>query len=132
MNYTKGEWRLEHLLAGQYPVYIYDENGMAIAEATNRLDGINNEKAKEEMIANARLIAAAPDMYEALKAVLSSAVCDDFDKSGLAITHYAIDGNIRKLINQALSKADGKYNAEYTKEDSIQDAKTLKRWTVKK
>ena len=52
---------------------------------------------------NMKFIAAAPDMYEALKEIRDSVVCNgDFSHS------YAIDGKIEALLNKALSKAEGK------------------------
>ena len=50
MSYTKGEWRVDRK-------HIYDESGRTLALL---VDG-----GYEEMEANAHLIAAAPDLYEA-------------------------------------------------------------------
>jgi hypothetical protein len=57
----------------------------------------------DEREANAHLIAAAPDMYKALKAVLSTVIVND----DMTIT-YAIDFTVTQQINRALKKAEGR------------------------
>lgn len=58
------------------------------------------ELSKEEVEANARLIASAPCLLEALKAVLSSGVLNDKRWSGL--------GAIRVKAEEAISRAEGR------------------------
>jgi len=92
MEYTKGEWVVKQVLSEDYFISNNDDE---ICYPIARMDShqLNPE-------ANAQLIAAAPDMYKALKSVLSSAVCND-DMS----TSYAIDRTIKNQIDNALAKA---------------------------
>ena len=57
MEYTKGEWTLSKTTSGHI---LYSE------ETNNNIALIYNDR-NEQGNANARLIAAAPDMFEALK-----------------------------------------------------------------
>ena len=108
MEYTQGKWaNIGHYgnLMSEIAV-----PGLAICTVWTRkeCDATKNTLKKKyeddpEGIANAHLISAAPDMYEALKSVLSSVVCNgDWSIS------YAIDRDIRLQINAALAKAEGK------------------------
>ena len=94
MNYTKGQWKAElqgNLLQWQIKT---DKENIA---ATNQT--IVTDEDVEEIEANAQLIAAAPDMYEALKYMLNI-----FDRG--------VMGNIGRQVCddavQAINKAEGK------------------------
>jgi len=60
MNYTKGEWVAEQDTANSIRIFSQDSEQIASV-----MDYDGND-ITEEMEANAHLIAAAPDMYEAL------------------------------------------------------------------
>ena len=98
MDYTKGEWiaTKTHNFTGTLVSYIYC--GQKNIAQTRLSD---NEATPEENQANAHLIAAAPNMYEALKRFLSSSACtNNCDPSDMACdTNFA---------RQALAKAEGK------------------------
>ena len=97
MNYTKGEWGLGSLDDEPFArseLSIYREDGRKIAEIMR--EGF---LAMEEAEANAYLIAAAPDMYEALKGIL-----EDADNGSFT----TLAGSIRELAKQALAKVEGK------------------------
>ena len=81
MEYTKGEWKLHPKHA-----WVMDDNGSVIANCT----GHKNPEA------NANLVAAAPDLYEALKAMyeMCNIMPDDTD--------------YRVAARKALAKAEGK------------------------
>ena len=81
--YTKGKWKV--LPEGKE--WIVDEEGFSIARI---IDG----KGKPFNKANAHLIAAAPDMYEALKDIY------DFLKS---------HGYRTDIVREALTEAEGKW-----------------------
>ena len=81
MNYTKGEWAVTP--AGNVVV-----DGRLIVRTPVLTDNDN------EALANTNLIAAAPDMYEALKEMIGA---ED------SIPEY-----MAKVINVALAKAEGK------------------------
>ena len=77
-KFTKGKWEVEH---GAFDPEIICEN--------KYLAFIYNLEHLEETEANARLIAAAPEMYELLKEIKeqSGIQCDmDCDKTGKAIS----------------------------------------------
>ena len=79
MNYTKGGWRLVPEQPNRGRVCVYDGEGRMSIYA---LFG-NFEKCKplpvEEAEANARLVAAAPELYEALKRALTVFPCNYAD-----------------------------------------------------
>lgn len=63
MGYTKGEWK-------QMGVHIYADNPKDIHDKIVVVE-VNPMGYNEESKANAHLIAAAPDLYEALKQIVS-------------------------------------------------------------
>lgn len=79
MNYTKGKWTVSPLKLG---VLADDDDAKVVADCTN-MDSL------EECTTNAQLISAAPDMYEALKAVQRM---QDWGEA----------------VNKALAKAEGR------------------------
>lgn len=87
MNYTKGEWK----------AICNDLEGLIIFADKSKIakpyyfQGI---KTNGEFLANAYLIAAAPDMYEALKLIASC-------KSSVA-------GDVVDIARKALAKAEGR------------------------
>jgi len=65
MNYTKGDWRVE--IKDRYPyIFATDDTGQFPYFATI---ATVNDWHEPECLANARLIAGAPAMYEALKEI---------------------------------------------------------------
>lgn len=114
MNYTKGEW-IADIRVGMVAVHIEDK------EKFNCLDGMRDEclyyahgyrdhtgtwQVSPETVANANLIAASPDMYEALK------LFDDYLTAA-----YPSNMKLRQAaaaMEKALAKAEGK---EVTRED---------------
>ncbi len=89
MNYTKGEWKIRAIETGH--ILVYCDSGL-IADVYNNINGYE---------ANANLIAAAPDMYEALKFIITGKREDGkYDK-------YDAAGFI-KIAEEALAKAEGK------------------------
>jgi len=98
-NFTKGEWTIQSLphdydFRKGYAYCIRDKRNCALAEV-GHIDAIFDG---EETEANASLIAAAPDMYEALQEA--------------AMYHptkgYEAWLKIQVKINQALAKAENK------------------------
>jgi len=61
MEYTKGEWKARHPINNDYTIYA-GEYGKGIVHIATLFESSPNAEA------NARLIAAAPDMCKALKA----------------------------------------------------------------
>lgn len=97
MGYTKGEWRRFGGMVDGYG--IVSSNGEVIIEQT-ALNGLNNE-------ANAHLISAAPDMYEALKDCLQ--LIEDMmpGVANIALQNYQILNEAPKAGRRALAKAEG-------------------------
>lgn len=91
MNYTKGEWKInktEWIIGDAYTV----KSGLTLVALVPGIDTL------PEAEANAHLIAAAPEMYEALKAVYED---ENFGK---------LSPKTKAITFNALSKAEGKYN----------------------
>ena len=95
MNYTKGEWK-----------YYYDGmKGITAVCAEDGIDLFTNEVAKiqgdtqEEKDANAYLIAAAPEMYEALERLMVA-----LEECGSVHNDVRVAYNLAK---PALAKAKG-------------------------
>ena len=91
MNYTKGEWTINPN-DNQRGVY-----GIYAPKGRGRICTITNRNPKDEL-ANAHLITASPDMYEALKEALYQW------KQG----NIEIDFASRVLMDKALAKAEEK------------------------
>jgi len=66
MKHTQGPWAVSNYYAGKASISGKDWGGFATV--VTRLDGDENEYG--EGLANARLIAAAPDMYTALQSMV--------------------------------------------------------------
>ena len=106
-EYTKGPW-LADIRGGICAVYpermANDTNGLHHDDERNiycstsgaKYNGKNWEMSKES-IANANLIAAAPDMLEALEEAITSMVA-----SGYPVSHVAIKAGLK-----AIAKAKG-------------------------
>jgi hypothetical protein len=91
-KWTPGPWRvdfdcLEEIVAGRSAVLI------AFAHHS-----------RPQVEANARLIAAAPEMAEALRVVLDS----QMSKGGLGGGYFTLSGDTIRLIETALAKAEGR------------------------
>ncbi len=89
MEYTKGEWK-----ASEQEQDFYGKDYYAVRSIH---DGRIQRVADVWIEANAHLIAAAPDMYEALKSIVK-----DVDETGYCRVHHIVTGQ------QALAKAEGR------------------------
>ena len=83
-QHTPGPW---HVGTGKAESIIYYKEGWAVANAIV----FHSEISLEEIHANARLIAAAPEMLEALKHILPYTQCGD-----------------KLVIEAAIAKAEGR------------------------
>jgi len=111
---TKGEWKagfnpgvtgpttptFEPFCGGEDWPYRTINTGMETialvpAQAKNHLIGQDSEPMLESAEANANLIAAAPDLYEALKAIKT-------------LPDFALPGKLYKQVCEAIAKAEGK------------------------
>jgi len=103
MEYTKGEsgkWDI-HELDNSFEIHPLEDSEEGIIIIA---DVIWESVSKEEAFANARLIASAPDLYEALKGLLNWAKLSDSGDTGVWS-----DENDPAIIqaNQAITKAEG-------------------------
>jgi hypothetical protein len=85
MGYSKGNWEVvkDRVFKGNLTVQ------------TEEIDICDIEEAGDETIYNAKLIAAAPELLEALKEI----------KSTLESPKLIDAGNLRRITNSAISKA---------------------------
>lgn len=103
---TPGEWSLPHIADKTTPCncgFVLSSGGSAIATVHSNLDSsIENgdNPPIEEAVANAQLIAAAPELLEALQKVYKIAKhCDLLETLDLEENNY-----IESAINKALGK----------------------------
>jgi hypothetical protein len=68
-THTPGKWNLEE---NNGIIYLMDEQDKAIATIHTREDGINNNARIKEGKANAKLIAAAPELLEILQGFIEA------------------------------------------------------------
>lgn len=93
-EYTKGEWKAVKDTNGRTHLMAFDSDG------AERNIAILSVRSVEQTEADAHLIAAAPAMYEALKAIINNQMlrkAGNFTECG-----------ILQQIDQALAKAEGK------------------------
>jgi hypothetical protein len=105
MNYTKGKWKYHEELGAKFSRISGEET--VVCGLPNPIPtGDDEQDIKElnEMRANANLIAAAPEMYEALKAAQLYIARIELNKNQLERTP------LEKQIMQALTKAEGGHN----------------------
>ena len=94
LDFTKGPWEAEEIYDSFWAVFA---NDLPVAECNN------NE-------ANARLIAAAPEMYEALKVCLDfieDIICRNCEDCTLKLEAEAL----REALEEQLARIDGKETA---------------------
>jgi hypothetical protein len=102
MEYTKGTWKLQWKARGNDIEAIIKPGENALVATT--WFGEQYRIHEAESIANAHLIAAAPDMYEALKAVVE--MLDPFKTE--VQKALMLHEKVEILILKALTKAEGK------------------------
>jgi hypothetical protein len=93
MNYTKGDWEVDGLLIRAFG------HGIIASCPKAADDDIS------EIIANANLISASPDMYEALKAILSGC---EIDPNNPERVHERAMPNTKEILQgfKALAKVE--------------------------
>jgi len=96
-KHTPGPWSVGNEPVDNEALYIYDNKEHLIASA----DTDSLAQYREEALANARLIAAAPDMLEALQRVAAWIGCNVFPPE----LHHIDE---LRLLHAAIAKAQGK------------------------
>ena len=99
MEHTKGKWEVQ--LAQPYDEHEFEISYDTEEGLTYLIADVHGNLEQGDAEANANLIASAPELYEALKAVLTTVVCN----GDMTIT-YGIDGDTRRQIKRALDKAE--------------------------
>jgi len=97
MNCTKGEWKVNTI------------NGVRVQTKNKFICLLSDTDDEDEIIANAHLIAAAPEMYEALtKIVAEGTRCIEITQQDRPVRDiYNID-EVDRIARQALAKAEVK------------------------
>ena len=108
MNNTKGEWKVTDSAFSRFTTYRGKRQGgrtfVTTALNLNQVAEAQGDT-QEEAEANAHLIAAAPDMYEALKALLRWAELSYTNDTG----EWADENDPTiVLTKKAIAKAEGK------------------------
>lgn len=107
-QWTPGPW---HCTA-KHPRHISNKRGFKVAKCLIKTKGANLEISEDEALANAHLIAAAPELYEALQEACTSLVLAAVLAADL-VSAAALEDVSEKLLRyaregqQALAKARG-------------------------
>lgn len=104
-KFTKGPWRFGtnniantiEAQSGSSKRDDWDDDYRVVATVQACIDDYNHAAREENVTANLHLVAAAPDLYEALKAIM-----DDVEP-----TEFALSSHIRDAARSALAKARG-------------------------
>ena len=95
MEYTKGEWKIKRFdTICSASIFA---SGECVADI---ISDVEDGPTLDESLANANLIAAAPDMYEALKATEYTMSVDPSELMEHPIT--------ASMVREAIAKAEGK------------------------
>lgn len=92
MKHTGGKWieSIPHVIQGDEPKFKFILSSKTVGDVGEYHS--NKEMGIDEAEANAKLIAASPELLEALKAIKE-------------IGEFKADGQIGKIINNAINKA---------------------------
>jgi hypothetical protein len=105
-KHTPGPWHVEHYSRGSCEVRITrpkESKGLGpVAYALMDLAGAMTAERISEMKANARLIAAAPDLLDALQKLVDSCADSDGAQYGTLGTSF-----VRSIATAAIAKATG-------------------------
>ena len=109
-KHTKGPWDLQRPMFGEQHIYVNSENSVDGKAGSGRqhicvlpYEGKGGGAAYREMFnANAKLISAAPDMFEALQDALSEL---EFLKNAPDSAYARPDDETIKAVRDALTKA---------------------------
>lgn len=85
---------------------IIDASGCSVASAGTRSRNYDMDELEAEQKANAHLIAAAPDLLEALKAILSDEMRDH--KAVYEFGGFVLPDELRNQAAAAIAKAEGR------------------------
>ena len=108
MNHTPGKWRLDSYDRGHWIIEALDENGEGYRLAF--IDKDKGETWEQEAEANARLIAAAPQLLEACAILVRAEFPEDDNFSEIFADDVVYDAWVKAktAIAQAKGEADEK------------------------
>jgi len=96
MEYSKGDWKIYQLKSNNVSVCVKTEGDLVAVEIAS----LNVLLGYDAVVANAQLISAAPELYEACNLALQYFLAHDIDNkviSGMSLQ-----------LNEAIAKAEGK------------------------
>jgi hypothetical protein len=105
---TPGDWRFD--AKPGLPIYVYAHRSVAgpippmrveVAVVSGLEDGINNDARRREQLANARVIAALPDLLAALNRIATGLTVDVYDERAMTSISAA------KAARAAITRAQG-------------------------
>lgn len=102
-KHTPGPWSA--LTPDQFGRPVQADWVVAVGDAYICVGPQWDEEYRDESLANARLIAAAPEMLEALKAVMDN---ESDWKWAQEFGGYVLDDDVREQVRAAIAKAKGK------------------------
>ena len=112
MKHTKGKWtvtdKADTFSSTERDIIISDRlngngNRKAVARIHGLEDGVNNAELRQEAIANANLIASAPELLEALKRV-EKCLDNQFQHRDELIPDWIVEAYL--IIEMAIGKAE--------------------------
>lgn len=109
-KHTKGPWYVQEnvpkeLVAGNYLAHFIRETSVGRLIACLWIGG--GTKGMPEQLANARLIAAAPDMLEALKRLETLAKAGVIHRNETGKPQWCLTDEIKKIAGEAIAKVKG-------------------------
>ena len=104
-EYTKGDWAVNPYGNGNFYIIAEKERGMGGRQVAT-IHYYDVDRSDKIARANAHLIAAAPDMYEAC--LLGKKLAEELLRiTGLSTIYHLDIAKVKRQIEQALAKADG-------------------------
>ena len=106
-KHTPGPWKYREPIGmgRMYHIFFYDEHNIALGRIDGYVDGVSCGKSgypnREETIANARLIAAAPELLKVSKAVMAWWEEHEYDTAGSGVEEYNLYDDEPEMVTLA-------------------------------
>lgn len=99
LKHTKGEWRIEENCWADNHVAINGDNWDCFAMVVTKMDGALEKEKSIEGEANARLIAAAPEMLECLIEIYKNSAYHQHNPKTIKLIEKATGLSIEEVLN---------------------------------